>query len=160
KAGKTQKRLWDLVTQTMHQARPGDWNQALMELGALICVPDSPRCSDCPLSPHCAAFKKGWQDRLPQTQAGRKQVQLRWTCIWNEQGGKVLVHKRPESERFLPGHWGIPEARHLKKVKPGDLLATVRHTITHHQITVDLRDAQGFQDGLSASFRWVPKSRL
>lgn len=139
--------------------RPGDWNQALMELGALVCQPDSPLCDQCPLNDDCVAFKRGLQDRLPETFPGKKTVRLNWTCLWIENDGKVLLHKRADSERFLPGHWGLPESRHIKAVKPGPILATIRHTITCHQIIMRLRRAGMPSDRLSAEFQWVPTTK-
>lgn len=160
KSGKTQKELWSLAEELVNFSRPGDWNQALMELGALVCLPDSPRCDVCPLAESCVAYRKGLQDRLPQVRVSKKRVQLEWDCLWVELDGKILLHKRPESERFLPGHWGLPEARHLKTAAPGPLLATVRHTITYHQIRLHLRRAEAPSKGISSDFRWVPRPQL
>ncbi|MBI3550820.1 MAG: A/G-specific adenine glycosylase [Elusimicrobia bacterium] len=124
-------------------ARPGDWNQALMELGALVCVPEAPRCGDCPLADGCAAKKAGAQDELPETGAKRAPADLRWSCLYVSRGGKVLLWKRDDAERFLPGHWSLPEARHLKVRASGRPLATVRHSITHHRIRLDVHAHDG-----------------
>lgn len=160
KSAKVQVCFWKFAERLVHPARPGDWNQALMELGATVCLPDSPRCGSCPLETTCVARREGSQHRLPQSRAGKKPVRLRWTCLWNERDGKVLLHKRPDHERFLPGHWGLPESRHLITVKAGPLLATARHTITHHQIRLELRRVMSAPSDCPPGFRWVPRDQL
>ncbi|MBI4385997.1 MAG: A/G-specific adenine glycosylase [Elusimicrobia bacterium] len=161
RTGPVRKRLWTLAERLLDKKRPGDWNQALMELGALLCVPESPRCGNCPVSAHCAAFKRNLQDRLPETGPKRAPVPLAWTCLRIEKDGKVLLHKRPESERFLPGHWGLPEARHAgRNGIPGETLGTVRHGITHHKIAMEVRRASPPREGLPPNCRWVRKREL
>jgi A/G-specific adenine glycosylase len=158
KAPATVKALWARAAELVDAARPGDWNQALMELGATVCAPESPRCGECPLAKACTAKARGIQDRLPVTGAKRAAVDLAWTCLWIERGGRVLLWRRDESERFLRGHWGLPEARHVP-VSPGALLKTVRHTITHHRITLRVRRAQA-PASLPKGAEWVLRARL
>ncbi len=154
----TQKEMWSLAEKFIHPRRPGDWNQALMELGATVCLPDSPDCGLCPVSRDCVAFKMGLQDELPVMPARRAFVDLKWACLWIEKDGKVLLWKRSPSERFLKDHWGLPEARHLK-TKPGKLLRAERHTITHHKIGIALHEAQAPKT-LPPEAVWVPRKRL
>src|SRR5512136_569268 len=59
------RRLWALAAARVPADRPGDWNQALMELGATVCTPRAPRCAACPLRRHCRALALGRVDRLP-----------------------------------------------------------------------------------------------
>ncbi len=137
----TQKKLWAMAESLVDPARPGDWNQALMELGATVCLPETPRCGGCPLQGDCQAYRKGIQDELPVVAKRRDFVDLAWTCLWIEKDGKVLLWKRSQKERFLKGLWGLPESRHLD-VKPGALIKKARHTITHHKIAVEVRQAE------------------
>lgn len=155
---KTTAELWEKAASLVDAARPGDWNQALMELGATVCVPEAPLCGACPVSRWCEARKRGLQDRLPVPAERREPVDLVWTCLWIEKDGKVLLWKRAEAERFLKGHWSLPEARHLK-AKPGAKLRTVRHTITHHRITLDVHRAEP-PAKLPAASEWVKRSEL
>jgi len=158
KKAQTVKALWAKAEELVDRERPGDWNQALMELGATVCLPESPRCDDCPLARSCEAKKRGAQERLPVTAARRAPVDLSWTCLWIERDGRVLLWKRADDERFLRGHWSLPEARHVDAV-PGERLKTVRHTITHHRITVDIRRADAPRR-LPAAAEWVERSRV
>jgi A/G-specific adenine glycosylase len=153
-----QKKLWALAEDLVDRKAPGDWNQALMELGATVCSPESPSCGACPVSEKCAAFAKGLQDALPEVSAKKAPVDLKWTCLWIERGAEVLLWKRAETERFLKGHWGLPEARHLA-AKPGKLLKTAKHSITHHRISVEVREGPA-PAKLPASARWVPRAEL
>ena len=155
---RTVKALWERAERLLHRERPGDWNQALMELGATVCQPESPKCGACPVASDCEARAKGIQDRLPVTGAKRAPVDLAWTCLWIEDGGKLLLWKRAESERFLKGHWALPEARHLRS-KPGALVKTAKHTITHHRISVEVRRAAA-PARLPPRAQWVPRDAL
>jgi len=154
----TQEKIWTLAAKEIHSKRPGDWNQALMELGARVCVPESPLCGDCPVSGSCVAFKKGLQESLPETTAARPPIDLQWTVILARDNGKVLLWKRSADERFLPGHWALPERRHLKGVKLGKTIKTVKHSITHHRITVAVREAE-VPKSLPDSARWIPAKK-
>jgi A/G-specific adenine glycosylase len=158
KKAETLKRFWSIAEDLIDANRPGDWNQALMELGATVCSPESPSCGACPAATLCAAKAQGIQDELPVVDKRRAPVPLTWKCVWVEKGGRVLLWKRSEDERFLKSHWGLPESRHLK-VEPGPRLRTIRHSITHHRITVDVH--QALEPGeLPPAARWSPKSRL
>ena len=154
----TQKKLWAIAEKLVPAARPGDWNQALMELGATVCLPENPKCFECPVSSHCLAFSRKIQDRLPVVAARREAVSLRWTCLWIEKNGKIILWKRSQDERFLKGLWGFPEARHLR-VKPGALLKTTAHSITHHRITAELRRASAPKK-IPAQAAWIAKEKL
>lgn len=154
----TQREMWARAETLMPPKECGDWNQALMELGATVCVPEGPNCGACPLRRFCRARQLGLEDELPVSAAGKAPVDLDWTLLWVEKDGKVLLWKRSEQERFLPGHWGLPEARHLR-AKPGRVLKVSRHSITHHRITARTRTAEA-NGNIPASARWVARGRL
>jgi A/G-specific adenine glycosylase len=152
------KRMWPLAERLMPEKDPGDWNQALMELGATVCTPESPSCGACPVSRHCAAFEKGLQDKLPVPEPARKPVPVRWTCLWIEKDGKVLLWRRSDRERLLKDLWGLPEAGKVKAA-PGRLLARTAHSITHHALTVDLREA-ALAGGPPPEAKWVRRGEI
>ncbi len=154
------KTLWPLAEKLVHVKSPGDWNQALMDLGATVCTPESPSCGACPLSSQCVAFAKGLQDRFPLSEKMKAPVPVKWDCLWIEDRGKVLLWKRDEKERLLKNLWGLPESGRVA-AEPGRLLATTSHSITHHALTVELRTAS-LKDGaaLPDAAKWVPRPRL
>jgi A/G-specific adenine glycosylase len=155
KAPAFQTWAWDTAARLLQTRRPGDWNQALMELGATVCHPLGPECSRCPLRGHCAAKARALQDSLPTPAARKAAVSLSWTALLARRGASVLLWKRGEDERFLPGHWALPEARHLPDAPPGRLLKTVSHSITHHRIALAVREASAPERPPRAA-RWVP----
>ena len=155
-----QASLWPKAESLVPAKAPGDWNQALMELGATVCTPDSPACGACPVAKRCAAFEKGLQDELPLPELRREPVPVRWTCLWIEDGGRVLLWKRGEKERLLKGLWGLPESTRLE-AQPGRVLASAAHSITHHALTVELREGRLAEGAaLGPESRWVPRAEL
>jgi A/G-specific adenine glycosylase len=88
--------------------RPGDFNQALMELGATICVPRSPRCGRCPVAQWCAARTAGTQDERPakKTRSAVPAFRLGIAAVLDS-SGRLLLERRPEGG-LLGGMWGLP----------------------------------------------------
>jgi A/G-specific adenine glycosylase len=136
---------------------PGDWNQALMELGATVCTPRAPLCSACPARAHCAALAAGLVDTLPERRPRPQPVQVTVAAALVEHEGRVLLVRRPDA-RLMRGMWEVPqtslEARGLSDLEPelatrhglrvaaGPLLARVRHAITFRRIRVDVHSAR------------------
>ncbi len=152
------KKMWPLAERLMPRKNPGDWNQALMELGATVCTPDSPACGACPVAKHCVAFKKGVQDKLPVPEIARKPVPVRWTCLWIEKDGDVLLWRRTDKERLLKNLWGLPEAGRVRAT-PGKALSSATHSITHHALTVELREAAPAGE-TPPEAKWVPRAEI
>lgn len=86
--------------------RPGDHNQAMMDLGATVCVPGTPDCSRCPLSGFCDAFRRGDAAGLPVLPKSRPQKVIPWTVLLVRSGGRVLLRRR--TEKLLQGLWCFP----------------------------------------------------
>ncbi len=148
--------LWGLAEALVPKTKPGDWNQALMELGALVCTPRSPLCGSCPVASHCEALAHGQVDRFPPVAPRPRTVRLRWALAWIERRGRVLVTQR--SGALLGGLWEPPVAELAGPADPAhagsrlrDVLqalgvhaklepsgAIVRHRITHRAIEVEV----------------------
>ncbi|MBI4057189.1 MAG: A/G-specific adenine glycosylase, partial [Elusimicrobia bacterium] len=155
-----QKKLWEWAQKMLEKNHPGDWNQALMELGATVCIPDSPLCSSCPVVKFCMAYRKGVQESLPNLGKSREPVSLSWNAVVLEQQGKLLLEFRKD-EKLLKNHWGLPSKGSLrfeastlglsgapagtrstaKGVRSSKLLGTIHHTITHHKIKMTVYKA-------------------
>ncbi len=126
-------------------------NQSLMELGATVCTPVSPRCSDCPLQDSCAARRTGRIDHFPQTARRPRATRRRFVALVVQRAGKVLVRQRPAN--VVNAHlWEFPNvevdlaetepsaaAARMLQLKLLDVraLATVRHSITRYRISVE-----------------------
>jgi A/G-specific adenine glycosylase len=130
---------------------PGDWNEAMMELGAMVCTPRAPRCSACPVEYACRARSLGIQDDLPAKRNKRasEQVTLAAAVLLDPQGHTLLV--RPsmdavaeEASALFSRLWQFPAVKALRDIqaKRGGLdlklhaLSSDRHTVTYRKITL------------------------
>ena len=102
--GATKKRYTARVTEELPKDTPGDFNQALMELGALVCVPGEPRCADCPLSDRCAAYGAGSASYLPVRGEKKPRRIQKITILLTRWDNKWLLARRPEGG-LLSGLW-------------------------------------------------------
>ena len=84
------------ATEMMDKARPGDYNQALMDLGATICVPKSPRCGDCPVADHCQAYREDAAMDFPLKPAPVAKKEQDWTILLVTVDGRLLTRRRPK----------------------------------------------------------------
>lgn len=96
-----------LVQEQIDKDRPGDFNQALMDLGAMICVPQRPRCPECPLRNLCLARERGVQEVLPVRSPKKAPVKVSLAAALLEQDGRYLICQRPVSG-LLAGMWEFP----------------------------------------------------
>jgi A/G-specific adenine glycosylase len=149
----TKNQLWELAETLVHTKHPGDFNEAMMELGAMVCTPQNPLCPSCPLRNQCGAKKTGRQDELPVKQ---KQAPLpHYTIVVGivYKGDKILIDKRRQNA-LLGGLWEFPGgkkkkeesfktavAREVKEesgieIEVGKRLCIVKHTYSHFKITL------------------------
>lgn len=106
----TAARKWaeEKAMEMMPQDRPGDFNQALMELGATVCIPNGePKCGECPFSWNCEAFNKGRQKEFPIKKAKKERRIEERTILLVEEDGRILLHKR-QAKGLLAGLWEFP----------------------------------------------------
>jgi A/G-specific adenine glycosylase len=147
-------RLWKLAEEWLPDERPGDYNQALMELGRTVCKPRNPLCKECPIQTHCLAFAHGTQTQRPvkKAKAATPHYDVTAGIIWNPDG-QLLIAQRP-LDGLLGGLWEFPggklEAdetlpeclqRELREelaieVEVGELFTVVQHAFTHFKITL------------------------
>lgn len=97
----------ELVLKIQPKDRPGDFNQALMDLGATVCVPGAPRCGVCPLEQFCMARRRGMEAELPVKAAAKARRHEQKTVLVVVSGGKVLLHRRAP-KGLLGGLWEFP----------------------------------------------------
>jgi A/G-specific adenine glycosylase len=156
--------LWSQATRLLERSQPGEWNQAIMELGATVCAPKNPACASCPVSSHCRAFLKDRVAGTPAPKVRAKVTEIRAVALVVGSDGRFLLEQRPkkgllgglhgfpleviESERagFEPveSEWARSEPnRALEKLlarfglnATGAWFGTVSHTMTHRQLEV------------------------
>jgi A/G-specific adenine glycosylase len=117
------EKLWNSAQELLDHERPGDFNQAMMELGATVCLPGQPRCSNCPIRKFCRTRGRGRViNRKPRQQ--RREV----TYSLARRQNSVLLVCRSKSSSLMPSMWELPE---LASRKASDkLLFSLRHSIT------------------------------
>lgn len=144
--------LWARAAALAPGERPGDLNQALMELGATVCTPRAPRCAECPVREFCRAYAAGTQEQRPAPKAAKALPHETVATAVVERDGRWLLARRPADLR-LGGLWEFPgTARHggeslaaaaergLRaglglEVRAGAELARVQHTFSHLRAT-------------------------
>ncbi|MEM6281282.1 MAG: A/G-specific adenine glycosylase [Chloroflexota bacterium] len=150
----TKNHLWQLAEDLVPDEHPGDYNQALMELGQTHCRPKNPNCGACPVQAQCAAFANGTQSERPvkRKKAPTPHYDVAAGMVWNE-AGQVLIAQRP-LDGLLGGLWEFPGGKQepgetlpecLKRelreelameVDVGEVFAVVKHAFTHFKITL------------------------
>ncbi|MBX7112705.1 MAG: A/G-specific adenine glycosylase [Myxococcaceae bacterium] len=137
--------LWRYAEACVKGERPGDWNQAVMELGATVCVKHAPLCLLCPVSAHCQARKEGREHALPPARRRAAPKEMRLYCAVTQKNGAVLLGRR-ENKGLFGGLWELPSTPVLPELsallgttkKPGASLGTVERVLTHRKLTLEL----------------------
>lgn len=164
--------LWELADQLVSPSRPGDFNQALMELGALVCRPKAPACLDCPLRADCRARREGEAERFPELKKRARPTELSMVTVLLRRGSRVGVHSVPASARWWAGLDAFPFE---DVARPGDAAATalglverhadprgdlralpvVKHSVTRFRVQLHPFEVEvGIRDG-NSTLRWV-----
>jgi A/G-specific adenine glycosylase len=142
---------------------PGDHNQAMMELGATVCLRQNPLCHACPVRPFCAAAQRGNSGSLPRLKP-KTMERLMVTRVWVEHRGTLLLHRAASDARRFAGIHELPKAEHLGlndvAASRGDLLGKKRRGITRYQITESIRVAPKPRGRLAPELVWVPLRNL
>jgi A/G-specific adenine glycosylase len=143
----TQKECWDAAQSFLDPARPGDFNQAMMELGATVCLPGQPQCQACPIRKFCRTRGAG-QPTTVRLRQRKKEI----TYSLTRRGDSILLVRRSEDETLMPGMWELPEA--TAPDASHEPLFSVRHSITVTNFVVRV-----VADG-RAGGKWISISRL
>ncbi len=160
--------LWQRAGEILPSRRIGDFNSALMELGAMICTPRSPQCLICPVRSHCEAFAAGMADHIPapKQKSAIPLLRRRTFCIQN--GNRWLIEQRPAKGRwaamwqFITLHSDGPFKLPVTTTPP-TAIGKVSHTLTHRQYEFDVFHclASGMKPRIAAgSNRWVSLEEL
>jgi A/G-specific adenine glycosylase len=127
--------LWQRAEQILPNARCGDFNSALMELGATVCTPRNPKCLLCPVREHCAAQAAGVQEQIPPPKKAKPTplLQRDVLCIRRESDDRWLIEQRPAKGRWA-GMWQFVTIERNGSAPPGSKkLGIVTHGLTHRR---------------------------
>ena len=155
---------------------PGEFNQALMELGATVCRPGVPNCAECPWKSHCAGRKTGHPESFPVRRATRSKPHRHIAAAIIRKGARILIAQRPATG-LLPNLWEFPGGKQERgetleeccareimeelelKIEVGPQVSRVRHAYSHYSVTLhffECRVAGGRPRALGCQdFRWV-----
>jgi A/G-specific adenine glycosylase len=151
-----------LASALLDPAHPGRHNEAMMELGAIVCVRRNPRCEVCPVAQLCAGCRTGIAETLPRI-ARAAAVKQHVERAWVVRDGKLLLHEADDRRGRLHGLLELPLLSHLglerATIDERDLLATHRRAITRFQITERIyrvRLGRSLNGNGAPQLRWVP----
>jgi len=172
-----QKVLWQTAEEVLPRKKIARFNQALMELGSLVCKPSNPNCDACPAAALCVTNETGAQASIPLSTKKVKFTEVSEAAVVVRKNGHVLLRQCAEDERWA-GLWDFPRfaiesegplfvreeliAKVQKqtgvKIKPGNLLKTMKHGVTRYRITLDCYEASYVSGKLkrtaSKKLRW------
>lgn len=170
-----ERRLWQFAEELLPQGQTGQFNQALMELGSLVCTPRAPRCDACPVAKLCRTRALGLQDVIPPAVRKVAFESVRAAAVIVTRGDKLLVLCNPPGERWA-GLWDFPrfeltaegpaaiEAEIVAKcaercgvkIRLQRMFATLKHGVTRYRITLDAWWATVASGRLKQS-AWTPR---
>lgn len=146
----TLKRLWQLAEHQTPEFSVAPYNQAMMDLGAMICKRSSPACEVCPLTSLCLSFKQGTQDQFPQPKPRKKRLHKHRWMLLHRHENRLLLERRPQ-QGIWGGLWSLPELESLDELdawqqnKIGDFHKAemlqenlVIHQFSHFELSISI----------------------
>lgn len=147
-----------LAESALDRRYPADFNQALMELGATVCLPRNPACPSCPLRKSCRACRQGTQERFPVKSTRPATVRAERILLLVRSRGRLLLGRRAEQVKTLAGFWELPEARNLAAASLKQQIGGFRHAIVNHEYQIAVWEASVSRKPLG--LQWIPERDL
>jgi A/G-specific adenine glycosylase len=175
--GETHRRLWQLAEEILPEECVSEFNQGLMELGALVCLPRNPTCLLCPLREDCFALREGTVGELPELSPKPEVRSVLMGAAVVEKDRKILLYRRTRTE-LMKDLWELPLAECREgedaraalaretastygiNIEPGDEVACVRHSIMNRRITLQAFSSElvgRASEGKETEHRWVDR---
>ena len=182
RAGAGKAWVWQAAEAVLPRQRVGDFNQALMELGATVCRSTAPACDQCPLARQCVANREGLQSQIPPPKKPPDWVAITEVGVVIRDRDRVLLCQRPADADRWPNMWEIPHSERMPTedltatvvrvareltgldVEPGAAMLTVKHTVTRFRITLiaveaTVRGGQ-FASNFYTTGHWIKPTEL
>jgi A/G-specific adenine glycosylase len=171
---RAQRWAWDVARELVPtDGSAGAWNQALMELGATVCLPREPLCLLCPVSSLCEARRQGREREIPRARGRKASVEVELETLIVARGLSLLMEQRPAGGR-MAGLWQLPTIERgdeptglFPSAYPRGLrrasdraLGEISHTITHHRIRAFVHTGSAPRGELAGVFAWIERARL
>ena len=159
----TDSQLNQEATALLNRTRPGDWNQAMMDLGSQICTPRNPKCQQCPIETDCLASKTEDPEHWPMRRTTKQQKISAAVLVIDGSEG-ILLEAR--EGRTLGGLWGVPYAegdvakKQLLKGRKAEKIGSLRHDFTHKRLEVTVYTADAQDSDILRQPESVPLSTL
>jgi A/G-specific adenine glycosylase len=157
-SSRTRERFRAVAQEWLDTREPGSFNQALMELGATVCLPKNPLCLLCPLAEMCKAREHGAAAQLPVKLRRATPVEIEGVLLIVRRRGRVLLKQRPADARRMAGFWDLPAPDDLPSARLGTSFGEIRHTITHHHYRFEVVAAAVRRPG--PGLHWFDPARL
>ncbi|KMP12281.1 adenine glycosylase [Candidatus Nitromaritima sp. SCGC AAA799-C22] len=177
----SEKRLWQAAEDLLPARRTGDFNQALMELGATVCLPKSPACPECPLHTSCEAARKGDAQRFPPARRRTATEKIEVSAGIISKNGKVYIQQRIKGG-LMGGLWEFPGGKREKGESPEACLKreireelgigvthlkkvlTLKHAYTRFQVTLHVfrcrLNGGRLRPAACEQWKWVSPAKL
>ena len=120
--------FWNQASAWVPEGKASSFNQAVMELGALICLPSRPLCPQCPVFSFCEAGRRGTQDRIPAPRASRLSESVELVTLVLRRQGEILLTTQRAAD-FIPGDWALPSELLSRRKSPEDIASSVSQEI-------------------------------
>lgn len=159
-SARTRERFRGLAEAWLDRRDPGGFNQALMELGATICLPKKPLCSACPLAAHCLAQVAGSAAQLPVKLRRVEPVRFHETLLLIRSRGRVLLLREDAGARRMAGLWRLPSPAEMPDSRIGARLGEFRHTITRHRYVFSVHVGERPSPAPQPGFGWFAPAEL
>jgi A/G-specific adenine glycosylase len=164
----TTPQTWQYAQALLAGSRPGDFNQAMMELGATVCVPRQPRCPTCPLRKWCVTQPSSLSGNGTITMESRasspggtltlgkgRRIRKEIRCVLYQRNSRIRLVQRPRKSPLMPGMWELPRLSQKRSGTPGPVSwRTFRHSITVTDYTVHVHMAS------AAKGKWIPLTNI
>jgi A/G-specific adenine glycosylase len=177
--GAMERELWEVAAVLVQGSHPGDLNQGLMELGALVCTPRTPACEACPVASLCQARAEGNPEAYPAARTRKPTVRVRVAVAWVRRGQRLLL-ERPVSAGPFRGRWDLPAVevptdedggealrravadRHALEIRPAERAAVASHGIMHRRLRLEVHPCSLRRGRVAsnAALRWVDPASL